>query len=65
MDHTEKGWFITWIDRDPETIQLQKQLAAKVKAERDDQDREAKFIQKQGLYRLQAILFSRREEGGY
>ena len=24
VDQTEKGWFITYIDRDPETIERQK-----------------------------------------
>lgn len=24
MDHTEKGWFITYIDRDPEALEKQK-----------------------------------------
>ncbi|XP_014672782.1 PREDICTED: DNA/RNA-binding protein KIN17-like [Priapulus caudatus] len=47
VDHTEKGWFITWIDRDPETIRRQEQLAAKRKMDMDDEERMSRFIQKQ------------------
>ena len=28
MDQTEKGWFIAYVDRDPETVERQKVRAA-------------------------------------
>ena len=47
VDETEKGWFVQWIDRDPDTIQKQESLQKKEKMDLDDQERAAKFIQKQ------------------
>lgn len=47
VDETEKGWFITYIDRDPDTIKKQEALAKKEKLDLDDQDRLARFIDKQ------------------
>lgn len=47
VDETEKGWFITYIDRDPDTIRRQESLAKKEKLDLDDQDRIAKFIDRQ------------------
>lgn len=32
MDLTEKGWFITYIDRDPETIERERRKERKMKA---------------------------------
>ncbi|KAK2718317.1 hypothetical protein QYM36_005579 [Artemia franciscana] len=46
-DETEKGWFITYIDRDPETIALQEKLVKKEKMEKDDNDRMMEFLQQQ------------------
>ncbi|XP_057366863.1 DNA/RNA-binding protein KIN17-like [Daphnia carinata] len=46
-DETEKGWFITYIDRDPETIARQEALAKKTKMDKDDQERVTHFIEKQ------------------
>lgn len=39
VDETEKGWFVAYIDRDPETIARQEALAKKEKMEKDDQVR--------------------------
>lgn len=39
VDETEKGWFITYIDRDPETIAMQEALAKKEKMDKDDEVR--------------------------
>ena len=36
VDNTEKGWFIQYIDRDPETIKKQEQVKAKEKMDMDD-----------------------------
>ena len=47
VDHTEKGWFITYIDRDPETLQKQENLAKKQKLDRDYEERMAKIIEEQ------------------
>ncbi|KAK3610513.1 hypothetical protein CHS0354_008941 [Potamilus streckersoni] len=47
VDHTEKGWFVQYIDRDPETIRKQEALKAKEKMDLDDAERAARYIQEQ------------------
>ncbi|KAM8885047.1 DNA/RNA-binding protein KIN17 [Synchiropus picturatus] len=47
VDETPKGWYIEYIDRDPETIRRQEELARKKKHELDDEERAAKFIEEQ------------------
>ena len=47
VDYTEKGWFVQWIDRDPETIRRQEAVKAKEKMDMDDAERTSHFIQKQ------------------
>lgn len=47
VDYTEKGWFITYIDRNPEAIKRQEALLAKERMDATDDERTAKFIQKQ------------------
>jgi DNA/RNA-binding protein KIN17 len=47
VDETEKGWFITYIDRDPETIAAQEKKEKKDKMDKDDQERMMDFIDKQ------------------
>lgn len=47
VDETEKGWFVTYIDRDPETIRRQEALVKQEKMKLDDEERMAKFFQKQ------------------
>jgi DNA/RNA-binding protein KIN17 len=47
VDYTEKGWFVIYIDRDPETIRKQEAVKAKEKMDMDDEERTSKFIQKQ------------------
>ncbi|XP_077981198.1 DNA/RNA-binding protein KIN17-like [Glandiceps talaboti] len=47
VDHTEKGWFITYIDRDPETIKRQEAMHKKEKMDLDDEERIMKFVNKQ------------------
>lgn len=47
MDETPKGWYIQYIDRDPETIRRQEELARKKKHDLDDEERKAKFIEEQ------------------
>ncbi|KAL3853676.1 hypothetical protein ACJMK2_017199 [Sinanodonta woodiana] len=47
VDHTEKGWFVQYIDRDPETIRKQEAIKAKEKMDMDDAERAARYIQEQ------------------
>lgn len=47
IDYTEKGWFITYIDRNPEAIKRQEALIAKQTMDATDDERTAKFIEKQ------------------
>ena len=47
VDETEKGWFIQYIDRDPETIRRQEAVQKKEKMDMDDEERRARFIQQQ------------------
>ncbi|XP_068162664.1 DNA/RNA-binding protein KIN17 isoform X2 [Antennarius striatus] len=44
VDETPKGWYIQYIDRDPETIRRQEEQARKKKHDLDDEERSAKFI---------------------
>ena len=39
MDHTEKGWFIQYIDRSPEVLKRQAEAQKKEKMELDDEER--------------------------
>lgn len=47
VDETEKGWYITYIDRDPETLAAQEKKAKKEKMDKDDNERLMDFIEKQ------------------
>lgn len=47
MDETPKGWYVQYIDRDPETIRRQEELERKKKQDMDDEERSAKFIEEQ------------------
>ncbi|XP_032674859.1 DNA/RNA-binding protein KIN17 [Odontomachus brunneus] len=47
VDETEKGWYITYIDRDPETLATQERKAKKEKMDKDDEERLMDFIGKQ------------------
>lgn len=47
VDETEKGWFVQYIDRDPETIALQEAIAKKEKMDKDDSEKMMEFLQKQ------------------
>uniref|UniRef100_UPI00358E4829 DNA/RNA-binding protein KIN17 n=1 Tax=Myxine glutinosa TaxID=7769 RepID=UPI00358E4829 len=47
VDETPKGWFVQYIDRDPETIQRQLELDKKKKHDEDDEERAARFIEDQ------------------
>jgi len=47
VDHTEKGWFIQYIDRGPDTIQAEIEKAKKEKMEMTDEEKQAKFLERQ------------------
>ncbi|XP_050542524.1 DNA/RNA-binding protein KIN17 [Daktulosphaira vitifoliae] len=47
VDETDEGWFITYIDRDPATIELEEKMRRKEKAEKDEKEREMEFIERQ------------------
>uniref|UniRef100_A0A8C2BNX9 DNA/RNA-binding protein KIN17 n=1 Tax=Cyprinus carpio TaxID=7962 RepID=A0A8C2BNX9_CYPCA len=47
VDETPKGWYVQYIDRDPETIRRQEELERKKKQDMDDEERSAKFIEEQ------------------
>lgn len=47
VDETEKGWYVQYIDRDPETIAMQEALLRKEKMDKDDQEKMMAFIEKQ------------------
>jgi len=47
VDHTEKGWFIQYIDRGPDTIQAEIEKAKKEKMETTDEEKQAKFLERQ------------------
>lgn len=47
MDETPKGWYVQYIDRDPETIRRQEEQARKKKHDLDDEERSARFIAEQ------------------
>ncbi|XP_071379214.1 DNA/RNA-binding protein KIN17 [Centroberyx affinis] len=47
VDETPKGWYIQYIDRDPETIRRQEELEKKKRQDLDDEERSAKFIEEQ------------------
>uniref|UniRef100_A0A1I8NZB3 DNA/RNA-binding protein Kin17 WH-like domain-containing protein n=1 Tax=Stomoxys calcitrans TaxID=35570 RepID=A0A1I8NZB3_STOCA len=46
-DETEKGWFVTYIDRSPEAMERQAKADRKEKMEKDDEERMMEFIEKQ------------------
>lgn len=46
-DETEKGWFITYIDRSPEVLERQEKAARKEKQDKDDEERHQEYIQQQ------------------
>uniref|UniRef100_A0A8C5PEF4 DNA/RNA-binding protein KIN17 n=1 Tax=Leptobrachium leishanense TaxID=445787 RepID=A0A8C5PEF4_9ANUR len=47
VDETPKGWYIQYIDRDPETIRKQQEQEKKKKQDLDDEEKTAKFIEQQ------------------
>ena len=46
VDETEKGWFVQYIERDPETLARQESSTKKDKMVRDDVEREKRMVEK-------------------
>ena len=61
VEENEKGWYITYIDRDPETLKRQENLSKKAKLEKDYEERFAKIIEEQ-IERGKAASTSRTDE---
>lgn len=47
VDLIEDEWWITYIDRDPETLERQRKVAKKKKMDKDDEERLLEFIEQQ------------------
>lgn len=47
VDETEKGWYVTFIDRSPEVLERQAKAARKEKQDKDDEERHMDYINKQ------------------
>lgn len=47
VDQADDGWYIRYIDRDPETLRRQAEAEKKEKMDMDDEERTARFIEKQ------------------
>ncbi|CAH2014700.1 unnamed protein product [Acanthoscelides obtectus] len=47
VDETEKGWFITYIDRSPETVANDEKKKKKMKMDKNDEEKQMEFIEKQ------------------
>ncbi|CAB3387852.1 Hypothetical predicted protein [Cloeon dipterum] len=47
VDETEKGWFITWIDRNPDTLAKQERRDKKKRMDKDDEEKLMEFVEKQ------------------
>ncbi|XP_056643604.1 DNA/RNA-binding protein KIN17 [Diorhabda sublineata] len=47
VDETEKGWFITYIDRSPETVEREEMKKKKQKMDKNDEEKQMEFVEKQ------------------
>nr|CAI5821055.1 unnamed protein product [Callosobruchus analis] len=47
VDETEEGWYITYIDRSPETVANQERKKKKFKMDKNDEEKQMEFIEKQ------------------
>ena len=47
VDETEKGWFIKYVERDPEEMRHQESLRKREQVELDDEERIQKFVANQ------------------
>ncbi|XP_060521030.1 DNA/RNA-binding protein KIN17 [Cylas formicarius] len=53
VDETEKGWFITYIDRSPETVEKEEKKKRKLKMDKTDEEKTMEFIEKQVKFALE------------
>ncbi|XP_067612838.1 DNA/RNA-binding protein KIN17 [Eurosta solidaginis] len=63
-DETEKGWYVTYIDRSPEAMERQAKADKKEKLEKDDEERMMEFIQNQ-IEKAQSKESSTQQEREY
>lgn len=61
VDETPKGWFIQYIDRDPEVVKRQQMLEKMDRAKKDEADRQAQIV-KEMIERDKAKAAARGEE---
>ncbi|KAL1518278.1 hypothetical protein ABEB36_001922 [Hypothenemus hampei] len=47
IDETERGWYITYIDRSPETVEREKKKKKKEKMEKNDEERTMEMLERQ------------------
>lgn len=47
IDETEKGWYITYVEKDPDQIAKEERKNKKIKMDKDDEERTLEFIEKQ------------------
>merc|ERR1712166_150974 len=52
VDQTPKGWFFSWIDRDPRTLERQAELEKKERMDKSDDDKLAKQMEIQRQHQL-------------
>lgn len=53
VDETEKGWFITYIDRSPETVEKEERRNKKMKMDKSDEEKQIEFIERQARLALE------------
>lgn len=53
VDETEKGWFITYIDRSPETVEREERKIKKMKMDKNDEEKQIEFVEKQARLALE------------
>ncbi|KAK4414316.1 KIN17-like protein [Sesamum alatum] len=64
VEETPKGWFITYIDRDSETLFKEKMKNKRIKADAADEEKQEKEIQKQIERAEQMMMMGGNEKGG-
>jgi DNA/RNA-binding protein KIN17 len=47
VDNVDEEWWLTYIDRDPETLERQRKAAKKKKMDKDDEERLLEFVEQQ------------------
>jgi len=47
IDETEKGWYVTWVEKDQETLERERKAAKKDRMTKDDEERVREYIDAQ------------------